>query len=80
MCVCVCVCACSVAQSCMTLCNFMNCASLSMEFSRQEYQSRLPCPPPGNLPEPGIKSMSLGSPALEGGFFTTMLPEKLPLG
>ena len=44
---------------------------LSMEFSRQEYWSGLPCPPPGNLPNPGIKSMSLASPALAGGFFTT---------
>ena len=30
----------------------------SMEFSRPEYWSRLPCPPPGNLPNPGIKSRS----------------------
>ena len=41
---------------------------LSMEFFRQEYWSGLPFPPPGNLPNPGIKSVS---PALEGGFFTT---------
>ena len=33
-------------------------APLSMGFSRQEYWSRLPCPPPGNLPEPGIEPMS----------------------
>ena len=32
------------------------------EFSRQEYYSGLPCPPPGDLPNPGIKS---GSPALQ---------------
>ena len=30
-----------------------------------------PCPPPGDLPNPGIKLMSLMSPALAGGFFTT---------
>ena len=30
-------------------------APLSMEFSRQEYWSGLPCPPPGNLPDPGIE-------------------------
>ena len=35
---------------------------LSMGFSRQEYWSRLPCPPPGDLPDPGIKP---GSPALQ---------------
>ena len=31
----------------------------------------LPCPPPGDLPDPGIKPLSLLSPALTGGFFTT---------
>ena len=46
-------------------------APLSMGFSRQEYWSRLPCPPPGDLPDPGIKLASLMSPALAGGFFTT---------
>ena len=48
-----------------------------MEFSRQEYWSRLPFPSPGDLPDPGIKSASLASPALSGGFFTTMPPGKL---
>ena len=46
-------------------------ASLSMGFSRQEYWSGLPCPPPGGLPHPGIEPASLMSPALAGGFFTT---------
>ena len=46
-------------------------APLSLRFSRQEYWSRLPCPPPGALPNPGIKPTSLMSPALAGGFFTT---------
>ena len=45
-------------------------APLSMEFSRQEYWSGLPCPPPGDLPHPGIKPKSPASPALTGGFFT----------
>ena len=44
---------------------------LSMGFSRQEYWSGLPCPPPGDLPNPGIEPESLKSPALAGGFFTT---------
>ena len=46
-------------------------APLSMGFSRQEYWSGLPCPPPGYLPDPGIKPEFLISPALAGGFFTT---------
>ena len=46
-------------------------APLSTGFSRQEYWSGLPCPPPGALPYLGIKSTSLTSPALAGGFFTT---------
>ena len=46
-------------------------APLPMGFSRQEYWSGLPCPPPGDLPDPGIKPSSLKSPALAGGFFTT---------
>ena len=48
-------------------------ASLSMEFSRQEYWIGLPFPSPGFLPNPGIKSMS---PAYVGGFFTTEPPGK----
>ena len=46
-------------------------APLSMGFSRQEYRSELPCPPTGDLPDLGIKSTSLMSPVLVGGFFTT---------
>ena len=44
---------------------------LSMEFSRQEYSSGLPFPTPGDLPVPRIEPMSLVSPALASGFFTT---------
>ena len=47
---------------------------LSMGFSRQEYWSGLPCPPPGDLSDPGIKPVSLTlhvPPALAGRFFTT---------
>ena len=46
-------------------------ASLSTEFSSQEYWSGLPCPPPGDLLDPGIEPMSLKSPTFAGGFFTT---------
>ena len=45
-----------------------------MGFSRQEYWNGLPCPSPGNLPDPGIKPMSLGPPALAGGVFTVEQP------
>ena len=37
-------------------------ASLSVGFSRQEYWSGLPCPPPGNIPDPGIEPLT---PALQ---------------
>ena len=46
-------------------------APLSMNFSRWEYWSGLPFPPPGDLPDPGIEPTSLVSPALTGRFFTT---------
>ena len=46
-------------------------APLSMGFSRQEYWRGLPCPPPRDLPNPGIEPSSLMSPALAGRFFTT---------
>ena len=46
-------------------------APLSVGFSRQEYWSGLPCPPPEDLPNPGIEPMSLMSPALAGWFFPT---------
>ena len=41
---------------------------LSMGLSRQEYWSGLPCPPPGDLPNPGIEPTSLLYD--KGGFFT----------
>ena len=42
---------------------------MHMVFSRQEYWSGLPCPPPGDLPDSGTEPASLMSPA--GGFFNT---------
>ena len=61
--------------SCVRLCNSMDMtvvrqAPLSMGFSRQEYWSGLPCPPPGDLPDPGIETVSCIS-CIAGGFFTT---------
>ena len=37
---------------------------------------RVPFPPPGDLPDPGIQAASLASPALTAGFFTTPSPGK----
>ena len=61
-------------QSCLTLCDSMDCspqAPLSMEFSRQEYWSGLPFPSLEDLPDPGIELMSLMSFALASEFFTS---------
>ena len=57
-------------QLCPILCSPVDCsppALLSMGFSRQEYWSGLPFPPPGDLPNPGIKPTSPVSPALQAG-------------
>ena len=47
-------------------------APLSMGFSRQEYWSGLPFPPPGDLPDPGMEPMPPASPALVDKFLTTL--------
>ena len=52
---------------------------LSMGFSRQEYLHGLPFPSPGDLPVPGIKPLSIMSPALADGFFTTSTTWEEPL-
>ena len=49
---------------------------LSMGFSRQEYWSGLLLPLPGDIPDPGIKTVSSLAPAIVGGFFTTESPRK----
>ena len=61
----------SVVPDCVTLWTIACQAPLSMEFSRQEYWSGLPCPSPGVLPDPGIEPVSLMSPEFSGGLFTT---------
>ena len=66
----------SHVQLSATLWNVALQSPLSMEFSRQEYWSRLPCPPPGNLPYPGIEPASLMFPALPGGFLPLAPPGK----
>ena len=65
-------------QSCLTLCDPMDCTHqpvLSMGFCRQEYWNVLPCPPPGDLPNPGIKSES---PALQADSLPSEPPGKDP--
>ena len=57
-----CAALCLITQLCPTLCDPMTAthqAPLSLGFSRQEYWSGLPCPPPGDLPNPGIEPRSL---------------------
>ena len=59
------LCLCLVTNSCPPLATpwtVVHQAPLSIEFSRQEHWSGLPCPHPGDLPKPGIKPMS---PALQ---------------
>ena len=62
-------CACSVASDSLRP---HGQAPLSMEVSRQEYWSELPFPSPGDLSDPEIEPTLLVSPALAGGFFTTV--------
>ena len=58
-------------QHFVTLGTLAHQAPLSMGFSRQEYWSRLSCPPPEDLPDPGIEPVSHKSLALGDRFFTT---------
>ena len=65
-----------VAKSCLTLVTPWTVARqalLSMGFSKQEYWSGLPCPPPRDLPNPGIES---SSPTLQADSLPAMLPGK----
>ena len=61
----------SCVQLCASLWTETHQAPLSMGFSRQEYWSGLPFVSPGDLPDPGIKPVSLMSPASACRFFTT---------
>ena len=74
--VCVLVCALSRGQLSATPWTVAHQAPLSIGFSQQEYCSGLPFPTSRDLPDPGIKPMSLATPALTGGFFTTEPPGK----
>ena len=65
------------AQSCLSLCDPMNCSlpdfSVHGILQARILWSRLPCPPPGDLPNPGIK---LGSSALQAEFLPSEPPGK----
>ena len=74
VCMCVCVCTLSRVQLFVTPQTVARQVPLSLGFSRQECWSGLPFPPPGDPPDPGIEPASPVSPALAGGFFTTVPP------
>ena len=67
---------CVHAKLCLTLCHPMDCSPPG--FSRKEHWSRLPCPPPGDLPNPGIEPLHLTSPTLSGRFFLPLVPPRKP--
>ena len=62
-------------QLCLTLCDPMDCSppgsSVHGGFSKQEYRSGLPCPPPGDLPDPGSNPSLLYLLHWQVGTFTT---------
>ena len=68
-----CVCVCVLSRVCLlvALWTVASQGPLSMEFSRQEFWSGVLFPSPRDPPDPGIKSVSLMSPELAGGLFTT---------
>ena len=74
-----CVCVLSQVQLFMTPWTVAHQAPLFMGFLKQEYWSGLSITPPGDLPNPGVKPMSLAPPALAGRFFTTVPPGKTGL-
>ena len=76
------LCCAKLLQSGPTLSNSMNlsppCPSVHW-ISQARILKWVACPPPGDLPDPGIKPESLMSPALTGGFFTTSITWKAPI-
>ena len=69
-CLCVCVCTLSRVQLFVTPRTVAHQVPVSVAFSWQDYWSASPLPPPRGLPEPGIRTAALASPALAGRFFT----------
>ena len=71
--------ACQVSQSCLTLYNLIDCSppgSSVHGILQARILQWVAFSPPGDLPDPGIKLVSLASPALAGRFFTTVPPGK----
>ena len=60
----------------VTLWTVAHWAPLSMQFSRQECYRRLPCPPPGDLPDPGVEPVTPMSPALQADSLSAEPSEK----
>ena len=63
---------CLISQSCPTLGDAVDCSLPGFPvtgFSGQESWSGLSCPPPGNIPDPGIKPVSPGTPALQASLY-----------
>ena len=76
VCLCVSVCVCLVTQSCLTLCDLWTVAhqaSLSIRILQAIILEWVVCPPPEELPNPGIKP---GSPALQAEFLLSETPGK----
>ena len=72
---------CLVTQLCLTLCDPMDCSPLGssvLGILQARRLAWLPCPPPGDLPDPGIELGSLVSPALAGGLFTASASWEAP--
>ena len=69
--VCACMHSCSVTSNSARPWTIAHKTPVSMRFFQQEYWSGLPFPILGYLPNPGMEPMSLMSPALAGGLFTT---------
>ena len=68
-------------EPCLILCDPMDCSPSGSPVHgilQQEYWSGSPCPPPGGPPDPGIKTMSLMSPALAAGSLPLAPPGKPP--
>ena len=75
----VCALSCSVLSDSVTSWTVAHQTSLCTRFSRQEYWRGLPFPPPGDLSDPGIESVSLVSPAFTGKFFCHWITWEAPL-
>ena len=73
--------ACSVAQSCLTLCDVMDCSppgsSVHGILQARILEWVASISSPGDLSHPGIEPLSLESPAMAGEFFTAEPPGKL---